>query len=629
MNSQPPAAPAMPPPDLRAAMEAFRFGRMEEALTGAEAGIGAAADPTPYHAVASMAALRMRAPQRAIPHLVELLQRNPDDLATRGNLAKAHAEMGNLDDALALTEGASSTALLRIDGYVAQQRGDADRALRAYEAVLEREPDDSASLNNVGNLLAAMGRTDEAVTAFEHAITHSPREVDIYLNLADVLGKADRAAARLKVMKDVAAIAPDDRRVLTELALAHAHADEFDQALAKLEDVVERFPDFGESHIELGRLYEAFNRIDDLERLLNSLGGNDAPPETNFLAAWLAQRQGRFDDAAMLAAAIPASVHPMRRWHLVGSIEERRGNSAEAFAAFERMNIEALADAPPLPGPGYRASINAERARWTAEWAARWPDDPAQEDDAKVPIFLVGFPRSGTTLLDTMLMGLETLSVLEERPMLATLQQRLGKRDLVSLSADEIRALRKDYFAVAAQWGGDANRQLVDKHPLNMTRVPLIRRLFPQARIILSERHPYDVVLSCFMANFQLNTAMRSFTSLEETALTYDAVLGAWETATSLLQVKHHAVRYERLVVDAEAEMRPLVEWLGLTWSDALLDHTATAAKRGRVRTASYSQIGEPLYARARYRWKRYADQIAPVIPVLKPWADRLGYETE
>lgn len=130
------------------------------------------------------------------------------------------------------------------------------------------------------------------------------------------------------------------------------------------------------------------------------------------------------------------------------------------------------------------------------------------------------------------------------------------------------------------------------------------------------------------MANFQMNFAMRSFTSLGEAARTYDAAFTAWHRATSLFPVDTHAVRYERLVVDPAGELAPLVDWLGLAWDDALLDHTQVARNRGRVRTASYSQIGEPLYTRAAERWRRYADHLAPVMPILRPWAERMGYET-
>ena len=144
---------------------------------------------------------------------------------------------------------------------------------------------------------------------------------------------------------------------------------------------------------------------------------------------------------------------------------------------------------------------------------------------------------------------------------------------------------------------------------------------------MLVERHPCDVVLSCFMANFQLNTAMRSFTDLEEAARTYDAVFANWSRARELLPLASHAVRYERMVADLEAEMRPLLNFLGLEWRPEVLDNQASAARRGTVRTASYAQIGQPLYQRAVGRWERYRAQLEPVQPILEPWIDQMGYQ--
>ena len=129
------------------------------------------------------------------------------------------------------------------------------------------------------------------------------------------------------------------------------------------------------------------------------------------------------------------------------------------------------------------------------------------------------------------------------------------------------------------------------------------------------------------MANFTLNPAMRSFTDLTEAARTYDAVFRAWDRAGELFPIDAHAVRYERLVEDARAELQPLVAWLGVAWSDRLLAHDETARTRGRVRTASYSQIGEKLYTRASGRWRRYEAELAPVMPILAPWIGRIGYK--
>ena len=626
MNATTPST-GQPPQDLIAAMQRLRQGDNRGALERVEAALPETSEPAPYLALGSLAALRLGEPARAIPLLRKLLETHPDDHASRANLANALVETGDPAGAIAVIEGSDGPGLARIEGVARQQLGDPEGAAAAYRRALAAAPNDAICWNNFGNALAQTGRYDEAIESFERAITLAPRETGIYLNLADVLRRADRGAARLKVARDAAAIAPDDRAVLTELAMAHAHVEELDAAIAVLEDVVERFPEFGESHIELGRLYEALNRVDDMAALVARIDRATAPPEAAFLFAWQAQRENRFDDAAELAQSIPETIHPMRRLHLVGSIAERRGDSAAAFAAFEAMNAAALADAPAQSGPTFRETIERDLARWTEDWRDGWrPVEIA--DGMRDPIFLVGFPRSGTTLLDTMLMGQPELSVLEERPMIARLMKSLGDTDPADLSSADIAKLRGAYFDAARGYGWDDARWLVDKHPLNMVRAPLIHRLFPRARFILAERHPCDVVLSCFMANFQLNFAMRSFASLEEAARTYVAVFSAWERARALLPIEAHPVRYERLVEDTRAELEPLVEWLGLDWHDNLLAHTETAKARGRVRTASYSQIGEKLYTRASGRWRRYAERLEPAMPLLAPWAERMGYET-
>ncbi|WDA39886.1 tetratricopeptide repeat-containing sulfotransferase family protein [Erythrobacter sp. BLCC-B19] len=625
MQPAPPTATL--PPALAEAIRLRQAGDAAGALALAERHASPSEAGAPFLAIAGLAALELGDGARALSHLEPLARMRPDDEEIRGDYAKALLAVGREDDALALSAGSALPALARIEAWVRQQRSEFGPAVAAYARVLQGEPTDAASWNNLGNIHAGAGHFDQAITAFEHAITYQPDEPGMYLNLADVLRRADLGGPRLKVARDVAELAPDNRAVQTELAMALAHNELLDEAIAVLEAAVARWPEFGESHLELGRLYEATNRTEALAALLASLDPATTPPEAAFLHAWLAQREGRFEDAARHAEAIPPTIHPMRREALIGNIAERLGDSARAFAAFTAMNAAAIAEAPPRRGPSYREGVEADLARWTPGWAARWTPpispDPAHRD----PVFLVGFPRSGTTLLDTMLMGLPDLGVLEERPMLAETLRMAGNADLAALTASQCAQLRAAYFDSARRNGWDGNRWLVDKHPLNMARAVAIHRIFPQARFILAERHPADVVLSCFMANFTLNHAMRSFTELEEAARTYDTVFRAWHRAGELFPINAHAVRYERLVEDPRGELQPLVEWLGLGWDDRLLDHTETARSRGRVRTASYAQIGEQLYTRARGRWQRYGDQLAPVMSILAPWAERMGYD--
>jgi tetratricopeptide (TPR) repeat protein len=610
-------------------MQRMRADDDRGALMAALRGLSSAGERAPYLAIASLAALRLREPGQAVPLLRELLEINPHDTPSAVNLANALIELERFDEAREVAARGDDPALDRVRGFLHQQRGDLAAAAESYRAALADDPNDLTSWNNLGNALAGLGDTDGAINAFERAITLSPRMKSIYSNLAEVLAAADRNEARRRVLRDALEIAPDDYDLLLQLGLTESRLDQTDAAIDAFRQAIAAAPGFGDAHIELAMLYEALNRVDDLAALSDSVDTADSPPEAAFIHAWRARRDGDFKRAAELARTIPEAIHPMRRFHLIGGIADRLGDADTAFAAFERMNSEALALNPPPPGPTFREEVNGHLAQWTDEWAAGWvAADPA--DGSRDPIFLVGFPRSGTTLLDTMLMGQPELSVLEERPMMARTIRALNEgEELPRMTRERIDELRGIYFEYARESGWDDTRWLVDKHPLNMERVPMIHRLFPNARIILAERHPYDVVLSCFMANFTLNQAMRSFASLDEAARTYDAVFSAWERGKSLFPIDWRPVRYERLIEDAESELRPIVEWLGLAWSDRIVDHTHTAKTRGRVRTASYSQIGEQIYTRARDRWRAYAAHLAPVLPILRPWAEAMGYETD
>jgi hypothetical protein len=160
-----------------------------------------------------------------------------------------------------------------------------------------------------------------------------------------------------------------------------------------------------------------------------------------------------------------------------------------------------------------------------------------------------------------------------------------------------------------------------------MNKVPLIRRLFPEARIILALRHPCDVVLSCFMTAFRLNDAMANFLDLDTAAEFYDLSFGYWTNCTSIMPVSVHTIRYEDVVDDTEGQLRGLLDYLGLAWNESVLDHAGTARSRGVITTASYAQVTEGIYRRASGRWQRYRHQLEPVLPLLAPWAEKFGYE--
>jgi Sulfotransferase family len=229
-----------------------------------------------------------------------------------------------------------------------------------------------------------------------------------------------------------------------------------------------------------------------------------------------------------------------------------------------------------------------------------------------------------------MLMGHPDVHVLEEEPILQRVGEALGDfARLPGLDTAEVDRLRALYFAELDGFDPEARgRIVVDKLPLNILGAPLIHRLFPEAKLIFAERHPCDVVLSCFMQNFDLNDAMANFLDIGDSARLYDLVLDFWTRARQVLPLDVHNVRYEALVEDKEREMHTLLEFLGLTWHEGVLDNEANAARRGAISTPSYSQVVQPIYRRAAGRWQRYREQLSGVLPILAPWAEAMGYRT-
>lgn len=248
-------------------------------------------------------------------------------------------------------------------------------------------------------------------------------------------------------------------------------------------------------------------------------------------------------------------------------------------------------------------------------------------------VFLLGYPRSGTTLVENILASLPNTTALEERPTLRESDQAFlttpeGIAQLAALNTVAARPFREAYWAkvTAARALPPSGGTFVDMDPLKATRLPIIARLFPTACILAMRRDPRDVVWSCFHTNFALTSSALEFTDLERTALHYDATMRLTELCIDSLPLKLNIVRYDRIVRDFDAETKRLCAFIGVPWSDSLRHFDRTAKLRG-VSTASAAQVRKPLYDGTR-QWERYAEHLAPVMPILQPWIDKFGFDS-
>jgi hypothetical protein len=387
-------------------------------------------------------------------------------------------------------------------------------------------------------------------------------------------------------------------------------------------------PDQLASVRELGLLLDRSNQVEGLRRLLAAAGKAGIAPEAlGYLEASMALREGRPEEAKRLLLHDRQNIDDAQWYRMKTRIADALDDPDEAFAAAEEMNrVVPGYDEWRRRAANYREQIRAIAEGMTPQWASRIQPIKS-DDDVRAPAFLVGFPRSGTTLLDTFLMGHPQTCVVEEGKMLERAAKVVSDSPHDDWPRDVLMAARKAYIDdLSDHVPPDFNGLVVDKHPLNMLRLAIIHALFPGAKVIFAQRHPCDVVLSGFLQSFQLNHAMACFLDLADAADFYDATMTLWTRAHDAVPQAIHSVVYERLIADPAAELRPVVEFLGLDWSDQMLDHQATAKSRGSVITPSYDQIVQPLSAAPSGRWRRYEKQLEPVLPVLLPWAERLGY---
>jgi tetratricopeptide (TPR) repeat protein len=641
------------------AIAAFRRGELDRARALAQAQLDDAQGPAEIHHLLGLVECRAGRIESGVGHLRAALDAEPGNMAFRVMLARALIDAGRAQDALEVAAAPKETspaalALWHARAEAAQLLGQHAVAADAWKILCAGRPGDWRMWANYGEALAGLERWGETANALRQARILNPRELDIQKNLAAALTKAglhSEAADQLREMLDSG---HEDIRARLTLARLYADLgrneeamDQFDKAAGTAVDadrtgsgrLIEITLDApaGESPIddvqigsvrELAMLLERTSRNDALRELLEDalrLGIPEA--RLGYPLASIALRNGDAARAKVLLLAETASDDPVR-WHaLMARIAEANGDPATAFAEAEAMH-HAVPDRPAWlrRAESYIDKIRGFAAAVTPEWVDRL--EPLSPKARRSPAFLVGFPRSGTTLLDTFLMGHPDTCIVEEQQMLNAAEKVAGDYSpLPERPPERLEQARETYFAeldrhVPPGFGG----LVVDKLPLSMLGLPLIYRMFPDARVIFAQRHPCDVVLSGFMQGFALNDAMACFLELENAARFYDSAMGLFWKARELLPLNFHTLIYENLVADPETSLKPIIAFLGLEWHPELLDHRATAIARGAISTPSYGQVVQPLSTAPSGRWRRYREQLAPVLPVLLPWAERLGY---
>ena len=298
-------------------------------------------------------------------------------------------------------------------------------------------------------------------------------------------------------------------------------------------------------------------------------------------------------------------------------------HSAEASEMIQR-------DGEPLTGTGLIAlGDSAFLLNGPVSWAA--DDAPTQ---AESPVFLVGFPRSGTTLLEQMLSAHPDFESTDEQPMLQRVLERLREmgayypHGLAALSAIDRIGLRELYWqesrkSVHLREG----QRLVDKHPFNFLALPLIRFLFPHAPLLFCRRHPCDSILSSYMQDFRDPRLAAECASLQSLAALYLRLDQRWQHDVARFPQHILMVRHEDLVSETEVQLRRIGDFLGVEDVSSMSRFSEHAQSRGFIGTPSYAQVVQPIHSEATGRWRRYAAHVAAILPTLRPVMEHWGYK--
>jgi Flp pilus assembly protein TadD len=518
------------------------------------------------------------------------------------------------------------------------QSGNLAEAELVCEQLLTQPVIESETHHLLGVIYNIQGRYSEAETLLRKAIAEQPTIAKYHSNLGNALRGLERLDEAEVCYRQALALDAgfDDARA--NLAKLLYGMKRWDEAVAEYQQLIRDNPQDAASHASLAFLLESGNRMAEAEQVAAAgLLLEPTNPSLHLAIAICERRAGkleqalqRFDaiDLVGMDARLAAIFHYER-----GLLHDRLDHIKPAFADFTEGNRLQAQDARQRGVDKARYTADLDRfAEMDVSWLRNVPATPGEPP---APVFLVGFPRSGTTLLDQILDSHPKIQTLEEKPVIGILCDDIdnlirGKPDgLKALSPAHLARLRQLYFEYVADFVElRPGNLLIDKFPLNITRVPYILRIFPDARFILALRDPRDCVLSCFMHLFEPNDAMANFYTPEDAAALYARVMGLWRHWAELLPLRHQRVYYENLVKGLPGEIKPLLDFLGMEWREEMARPHEHAARRGHINTPSRSQVTQPIYQRAAGRWRRYLPYMSEVMGTLQPYIEYFGYES-
>lgn len=519
------------------------------------------------------------------------------------------------------------------------EAGQLDHARRGCEKVLAVAPGEPNCSQILALIFLQGGNAAGAVTHLRNAKRNAPNHPPVLNMLGVALGMVGERAEARKNFEKAKRIDPGYLDARFNLAQVELDDGLLEAAQAEFEEILSYQPLNSEALAGLAKvalLGKDPARAASLAEQALTFDASNAAARLSLAEAHL--REGAFEEARRIAleTANLNNASPADRayaWGFAADAMDRLGAYDDAFAAYQMSNN--------LQAPAGQAAMNQPPSAYHPQTVRRLiefveggagdapPPCPADEPS---PAFLIGFPRSGTTLLEQVLLAHPAVLSLGERTAFETACGDLvpggeGFAKLAHLTAAEAAAVRARYWKELAALGAmpGPDQLYLDKMPANTALLPVIAKVFPHAKVLFAIRDPRDVVLSCYQQRFVMNQAMVQMLSLESAADYYDIVMTLAEKTRETMPLNLRDVRYDDVVANLEGETRATVAYLGLPWNDDILGYREQLRTRN-ISTPSAEQVSEPIYSRALGKWRHYERHLAPVLDRLAPWVAHWGY---
>jgi len=523
-------------------------------------------------------------------------------------------------------------------GIVCLDRGRLQDAEQYFRDAIARDDKQANFHSNLGIALTTQNRTEEAYECFQQALNLNPRHLAALSNAATALLSMGRIEEAKPLCSRILAINPDDTNARQNMAAALMAEGDTHAAIASLREGLQIDADNFGLLVQLASALELINQLDEASTIIEQAESvQPGNARVSLIGGLIARRQGNDEVAQQrLRSAIAQGLdvkEEIEALNQLGLALDAMGN-AEAFTAFERSNkgmIQFVGEQN-LNGAAFLQEVASLKGFFTEEKFAALGKRFVIDDDFE-PVFFVGFPRSGTTLMEQVLKAHPKLITTDERSPLYAVSREIRRSPkgypggLDQLDDNDIKRLRQYFHDFCRDNIGDlGDKQLVDKSPMNIVNLTLAKLLFPRAKIIVALRDPRDVCLSCFMQKFQPNYAMANFLDIKTTGLAYEAVMGLWLHYRSVLAGSWMEYRYESLVENFGDTISQVVEFIGVGWHEDINSYRQ-AAKQRVITTPSYRDVTATVDNRAVERWRRYEQHLAPILPLLDPFIETFGYE--